>query len=56
MENEKKVVNEKHYTIKITDYDDNTVEITYDNKGLNTFEILGLIKYVESKINSELIK
>lgn len=56
MEDEKKAINEKVYTIRITDYDDSTSDITYDNKGFNTFEILGIIKYVETKIKTELVK
>jgi len=56
MEDEKKVINEKVYTIRITDYDDKTSDITYDNKGFNTFELLGVIQYVEAKIKAELVK
>jgi len=56
METEKKPINEKVYTITITDYDDKTSNITYDNKGFNAFEILGVINYVEQKIKEELVK
>ncbi|MCF8430250.1 MAG: hypothetical protein K9G64_08975 [Bacteroidia bacterium] len=56
MESEKKAINEKVYTIRITDYDDSTSNIAYEIKGFNTFEILGVIKYVETKLKQDLLK
>lgn len=56
MESEKKIVSEKTYTIKIKQYDNNTIDILDTNDGFNAFELLGIVNYVREKIKSDLIK
>lgn len=56
MEQEKQIKQEKVYSIKITDYEDGTSNITYDNKNFNIMEIIGVLEYVKEKVKYELIK